>query len=154
MSQTLPNANPSAGPASARTEDGRPPVILRPNELPRHDRGGGASTTPLVSASIGATGFINGITEFAPGAVIAFHSHNCEESVMLLEGDAILDIQGEEHVLKPFDTTWIPPNLPHRFRNVSSERPMRIFWIYASMQATRTLAETGQTNFVSAEHAR
>ena len=132
--------------------DTRQPQILRPAALPRHDRGGGAATTPLVTARSGATGFINGITEFGPGAVIPFHSHNCEESVMLLEGDAVLDIQGEEHRLQPLDTTWIPPNIPHRFRNMSQDQPMKILWIYASLQATRTLTDSGETRLVSAEH--
>ena len=140
--------------AQTHPVDTRQPVILRPDQLPRHDRGGGASTTPLVTARTGAASFINGITEFAPGAVIAFHSHNREESVMLLEGDAILDINGEEHVLKALDTTWIPPNISHRFRNLSKEQPMKILWIYASMQATRTLTETGETGLVSAEAHR
>lgn len=130
------------------------PLVLRPAELKSYDRGGGARTTPLVSPAIGAAGFINGITEFAPGVAIPFHSHNCEESVMLLAGDAILDIQGEEHRLSPFDTTWIPPNLPHRFRNMSETQPMKILWIYASPQATRTLTETGETRPVSSEHNR
>jgi len=31
---------------------------------------------------------------------------------------------------------------------------MKILWIYASTQATRTLTETGETRPVSAEHAR
>ena len=130
------------------------PVVLRPDQIQSHDRGGGARTTPLVMPGCGATGFINGITEFAPGAKIAFHSHNCEESVMLLSGDAYLDIESEVHELKPLDTTFIPPNVPHRFRNRSQTEPMKILWIYASAQATRTLVETGETRFVSAEHAR
>jgi quercetin dioxygenase-like cupin family protein len=128
--------------------------ILRPAEIASHDRGGGARTTPLVSPGIGASGFINGITEFAPGAAIAFHSHNCEESVVLLEGEAMLEIGGEAHHVQPFDTTWIPPNVSHRFRNLSATRPMKILWIYASTQATRTLTETGETRPVAAEHTR
>ena len=128
------------------------PVILRPRDIPCHDRGGGATTTPLVTRTIGATGFINGITEFAPGAVIPFHSHNCEESVMLLEGDAVIDIDGQTHPLQPFDTTWIPANIVHRFRNVSQDAPMKILWIYASMNATRTIEETGDTRPIAAEH--
>jgi quercetin dioxygenase-like cupin family protein len=128
------------------------PAILRPREIASHDRGGGATTTPLVTRKLGATGFINGITEFAPGAVIPFHSHNCEESVMLLEGEAILDINGGEYPLTQFDTTWIPPNLTHRFRNVSQTAPMKILWTYASMDATRTLTESGETRPISAEH--
>lgn len=130
----------------------RQPAVLRPDQIKSHDRGGGARTTPLVSPAVGASAFINGITEFAPGTAIPFHSHNCEESVMLLAGDAILDIDGQEHTLKPLDTTWIPPNVSHRFRNLSSTQPMKILWIYASANATRTLTETGETRPVSAEH--
>jgi len=130
------------------------PAVLRPDMIKSHDRGGGARTTPLVGPSVGASTFINGITEFGPGAAIPFHSHNCEESVMLLSGHAYLDIESEVHELKPHDTTFIPPNVPHRFRNRSQTEPMKILWIYASAQATRTLVETGETRFVSAEHAR
>jgi quercetin dioxygenase-like cupin family protein len=129
------------------------PLVMRPSELKSHDRGGGARTTPLVSPSIGATGFINGITEFGPGVAIPFHSHNCEESVMLLEGHAMMDMEGQDAIaLNPQDTTWIPPNVSHRFRNLSDTQPMKILWIYASMAATRTLTESGETRFVSAEH--
>ena len=128
--------------------------VLRPAELASHDRGGGARTTPLVSPRIGAQGFINGITEFAPGAAIPFHSHNCEESVVLLEGEAMLDIGGQEYPVQALDTTWIPPDVSHRFRNLSATKPMKILWIYASPQATRTLTETGETRPVSAEHTR
>ena len=127
-------------------------AVIRPDEIPAHDRGGGARTIPLVGPRVGTKSFINGITEFGPGAAIPFHSHNCEESVMLLEGHAYLDIEGEVHELKPLDTTYIPPNVPHRFRNMSSTEGMKILWIYASVNATRTLIETGETRYVSAEH--
>jgi quercetin dioxygenase-like cupin family protein len=129
-------------------------AVLRPSQMVTHDRGGGASTTPLVGPSIGASAFINGITSFEPGTEIPFHSHNCEESVLLLEGDAVLDIDGQVIALRPLDTTWIPPLVSHRFRNLSATKPMKIFWTYARVDATRTLTETGVTRFVSAEHGR
>lgn len=135
------------------TNDTRSYAVLRPDQIQRHDRGGGASTIPLVGPSVGASTFINGITEFGPGAAIAFHTHNCEESVVLLSGHALLDIAGEVQELKPLDTTFIPPNVPHRFRNMSDTEPMKILWIYASVNATRTLVESGETRRVSAEHA-
>ena len=129
-------------------------AVLRPDELQSHDRGGGARTTPLVVPALGGAAFINGITEFDAGAAIPFHSHNCEESVMLLAGRAMLDIEGDSHELKPFDTTFIPPNIAHRFRNLSKTEPMKIFWIYARPDATRTLVATGETRPVAAEHVR
>ncbi|SSW71991.1 cupin domain-containing protein [Achromobacter agilis] len=128
-------------------------VLLQPETIKKHDRGGGASTTPLVTRGVGATAFITGYTEFAGGAEIPFHSHNCEESVMLVEGNAIFDIDGEEFSVKPQDVTFIPPNVTHRFRNASKTEPMKILWIYGSQDATRTLVETGETRPVAAEHA-
>jgi len=136
------------------SSDERKAAVLRPDQIKSHDRGGGARTTPLVGPSVGASRFINGIPEFAPGPASPFHSPNCDESVMLLSGHAYLDIDSQEHELKPFDTTWIPPNVPHRFRNRSETEPMKILWIYASVDATRTLTETGETRPITAEHNR
>ena len=127
------------------------PAILRPNELKTNDRGGGARTTPLVTRRCGSTSMINGITAFEPGAAIGLHKHNCEESVMVIEGEAIAEIDGVQHRLGTNDTTWIPANVPHRFIN-ASDRQMRIFWTYATVDATRTMIDTGETRSIDAEH--
>jgi quercetin dioxygenase-like cupin family protein len=128
------------------------PTILRPGELTPRDRGGGARTIPLVTRKVGATGFINGITIFDPGAAVPVHSHNCDESVMILEGQAILEISGVEHRLERDDTTFLPANIPHRFKNASKTERMRILWTYASIDATRTIVATGDTKSIDDEH--
>ena len=137
---------------STRTDSRLRPVILRPAHLPVHERGGGARTIPLVTRGLGSTSFINGITTFDPGAGVPLHSHNCAESVVILEGEAIVQIDGVEHELRANDTTFLPPNVAHRFRNASATQPMRILWIYASVDATRTIIATGDTRRIDAEH--
>lgn len=129
-----------------------PPAVLRPADLPAFERGGGASTTPLVTRAIGARVFLNGITLFAPGAGIPLHTHNCAESVVILDGRAVVEIDGTEHRLDRFDTTYVAAGTPHRFRNASLTEPMRILWTYASVDATRTIVETGETARIDAEH--
>ena len=128
------------------------PVILRPAELPASDRGGGNKTIPLVSGKIGSKQILNGITSIAPGAAIGLHTHNCEESVIVIEGQAVVELDGVDHALGTFDTIWCPANVPHRFKNPSSEKPLRIFWTYASIDATRTLVATGETHSIGSEH--
>lgn len=128
------------------------PAVLRPSAIPARQRGGGAKTIPLVTRSLGATDFINGITIFEPGAAIPLHKHNCSESVMLLEGAAVAEIDGIEYPVEAGDVTFIPADVPHRFRNVSQTEGMKILWTYASVDATRTLIETGDTRSIDAEH--
>ncbi|MEW2544435.1 cupin domain-containing protein [Streptomyces sp. NPDC047002] len=128
-----------------------PPAVLRPEERPAVDRGNGARTTPLVDRALGATGFLNGITAFEPGAAIGHHLHNCPESVMVIEGEAVVDIDGRETPLRPFDVTFVPANIPHHFRNASASRPMRIFWTYASVDATRAPAAGGRATRIDEE---
>lgn len=129
------------------------PAILRPHELPVTERGGGARTVRLVTAEIGSQKLLNGITRFGPGAAIPLHSHNCEESVIILEGDAVFEIDGITHELSQHDTTWIPPDVPHRFRNASDSAPLAIFWTYADVEATRTLSASGETRSIASEHS-
>jgi quercetin dioxygenase-like cupin family protein len=126
--------------------------VLRLGELRSVERGGGARTTPMVSAGIGSTSILNGITAFAPGASIPMHTHDCEESVLVLEGDCIAVMDGVEHRLGPRDATFIPAGVPHRFINASETLPAAIFWTYASVEATRTMIATGETHPVQAEH--
>jgi quercetin dioxygenase-like cupin family protein len=128
------------------------PMVLRPSKIPALQRGGGAKTIPLVTRRTGSTSFINGVTMFEPGAAIPLHYHNCEESVLLLEGSAVAEIDGVEYPVQAGDVSFIPANVPHRFRNISSTEGMKILWTYASVDATRTLVETGDTRSIDDEH--
>jgi quercetin dioxygenase-like cupin family protein/heme-degrading monooxygenase HmoA len=125
--------------------------VFRPDELPAKDRGSGARTTPLATAARGATTFLNGITRFEPGAAIAHHRHNVTESVMVVRGDAVVDIDGARTTLRTFDTTLVPANIPHHFENASADAPMAIFWTYGSVDATRTIVATGEHTRIDVE---
>jgi quercetin dioxygenase-like cupin family protein len=118
--------------------------ILRIDSLPVVDRGDGIRTTPLVTKELGAKHLTTGITRFPVGAKVPMHSHNCDEQVTILEGEAEAELDGRRHRLHPYDTTLIPANKPHRFVNVGAT-PLAILWIYTSSEVARTFAETGET---------
>ena len=65
-----------------------------------------------------------------------------------------VEIDGHEYELTTFDTTYVDVGVPHRFRDASATELMRILWAYASVDATRTLVDTGVTTRVDAEHNR
>ncbi|MBN9602442.1 MAG: cupin domain-containing protein [Afipia felis] len=129
-------------------------AILRPDELPSVDRGGGNRTIPLVTRATGSDQMLTGMTMIGPGSAIPWHFHNCEETVLVLEGEGFAEIGEDVHPVRARDVSWIPRNMPHRFRNAAKDKPLKIFWVYASVDATRTMVETSETHPVSAEHAR
>jgi len=148
-----------SAPSDSGGAPGRPgppaqPAILRPAELPATDRGGGNKTIPLVSPWVGSQQMLNGITVIAPGKAIGLHAHNCEESVIVLEGQGVVELDGVDHPVGTFDTTWVPAGVPHRFKNTSDAQSLRIFWTYASPGATRTLIATGETHSIASEHVK
>jgi quercetin dioxygenase-like cupin family protein len=118
--------------------------ILRIDSLPVVERGNGIRTTPLVTKETGAKHITTGLTRFPAGAKVPLHSHNCDEQVTILEGEAEAEIDGRRHRLIPFDTTLVPADKPHRFINTGDSH-LTILWIYTSAEVTRTFTETGET---------
>ena len=121
------------------------PLVLRCTEIRPFDRGTGVKTIPLVG-KWNATGntVTTGITIFGPGTAIPLHTHNVEESVTVLEGEATAVIGEERYDLEPEDTTWCPAGVPHRFINRGPGQ-MRILWVYGGRDVTRTICATGET---------
>ena len=79
--------------------------VLRIDSLPVVDRGNGIQTIPLVTKELGSKHLTTGITRFPVGAKVPMHSHNCDEQVTILEGEAEAELDGERHRLHAYDTT-------------------------------------------------
>lgn len=144
--------DPAVADKSARLRCGRTAAILRPSEITARARAGGARTLPMVSRQVGSRDLLNGITVFPPAAAIPEHYHNCDESVMILQGAAVAHIDGEEYPVSVGDTSFIPAGIPHFFENASDTEELQIFWTYASIDADRTIVATGVTTRIDEEH--
>lgn len=108
------------------------------------ERGDGIQTVRLTEMPLPGQPFVMGITSFPPGTGLALHSHNTVEQVTVLEGAGLVEINGSQHRIRPYDTTQVPAGEPHRFAN-DGPGHMRIMWVYGAIDVTRTFTETGET---------
>lgn len=126
---------------------GEPGDWLRidPQAVDPFDRGGGVTTIPYVGIwNTDRASFTTGVTRFSVGAGLPLHSHNVEESVIVLSGLATVVVGDTSVDLVAGEATWVPAGVPHRFVN-RGDSPMEIYWVYGGLHVTRTITATGHT---------
>lgn len=108
-------------------------------------RGEGVVTLPYVGSwNSDTTSVTTGVTIFAAGTSIPLHTHNVEETVLVLSGEAMVTIGEEELPVGAGWATWVPAGVQHRFVN-RGRGEMRIYWVYGGRHVTRTICATGET---------
>ena len=119
--------------------------VLKFDAIPEQKRPNGAAIRPLVdAASCGAAIKTNTVT-FPPGHAVEFHRHNCNEMIMVLQGDCAVEIEGEARVaLTPFDTVSVAAGTWHRFLNTGAT-PFTLLAVYDAARVERTLRDSGKT---------
>jgi quercetin dioxygenase-like cupin family protein len=128
----------------------RPPESFRPDRMEVMNdfgRGNKIEIQPgvvfeaLVGAHNGAKNLTTGIVRFAPGVKLAYHIHPTTESIVLLEGAAVVDVEGRRYRLSPLDNVVIPPGVPHGVENLSAERETLLHVTFPTATPSRELLE-------------
>jgi quercetin dioxygenase-like cupin family protein len=70
-----------------------------------------------------------GLAEFPPGAVLPLHHHAPAEVYHALEGEGLVEVEGEPHRLRPGLSLFIPANARHRTTN-TGEGPLRFLFVF------------------------
>lgn len=123
-----------------------PPALhVDPSQVDVFDRNGGVTTTPYVGKwNSDLATFTTGVTRFAEGTALPLHLHNVEESVLILSGEARVEIGNQVIDIVAGEATWVPAGCPHRFIN-RGRGEMSIYWVYGGRDVTRTIVATGET---------
>ncbi len=58
------------------------------------------------------------ISRYAPAAYVAEHVHQVQEQIYyVLEGEGILTLDDERHLMRAHDYVYVPPGIRHSFTN-------------------------------------
>ena len=123
-----------------------PSLFLRGASLTSLSRGNGVSSIPYVGKwNSRVSSVTTGITRIPPGQGIPLHTHNVEETVLVLAGTATVTVADADMTAVAGDATWVPATVPHCFVNAGAEL-LTIYWVYAGLHVTRTICATGETS--------
>lgn len=86
-------------------------------EFPGHF--GGALSKALVGPENSGTSRIDfRISRYAPNAYVQEHVHKVQEQIYyVLEGEGVLTLNEDKHLMRPHDYVYLPPGVRHSFTN-------------------------------------
>lgn len=122
--------------------DGEPEYVSRAADRETYELSPGALFSDLFAGRFGSKGICGGYGRFDPGASLPCHVHEYDESITIMEGEALCLVSGRKYTLSGLDTAFVPEGLPHRFLN-NSGGPMAMIWVYAGDEPGRTLIDAG-----------
>lgn len=88
--------------------------------------------------------FIAGTKAFPAGSSVLMHGRNGSEQVTILEGRIMAESAGLQSEPGSMGASFVPARLPHRVVNTGECR-LKILWVHAAAEVTRTFTDTGET---------
>lgn len=86
-------------------------------EFPGH-HGGALSKALVRPETVGSARLDYRISSYRPMARVEPHAHRVQEQVYhVLEGEGLLEIEGERVVVRRHDVIWLPPGVRHGIEN-------------------------------------
>jgi 2-keto-3-deoxy-L-rhamnonate aldolase RhmA/quercetin dioxygenase-like cupin family protein len=145
----VPSFTPQDEPPPATALD-RPPESLRPDRAevitalgagPTVEIGRGVSFECLVGKFNSARNLTTGIVTVAPGGQLDYHTHGYTETVTLLSGSVIMEVEGRRYTLGALDNIVLPRGLAHAATSASTALPAKLHIAMATDSPGRTLVD-------------
>jgi quercetin dioxygenase-like cupin family protein len=82
-----------------------------------HSSSGHPSLSMVVNHEVGARSMSIWTTFHQPGEVVPLHTHDYEEIITVIAGEAIITVAGESTSVRADMSVIIPPRTPHGYTN-------------------------------------
>jgi quercetin dioxygenase-like cupin family protein len=82
-----------------------------------HSSSGQPSLSMVVNHEVGARAMSIWTTFHQPGEVVPLHTHDYEEVITVIAGEAIITVAGESAPVRADMSVIIPPRTPHGYKN-------------------------------------
>ena len=99
----------------------------------------------LVGRHNAARRLTTGLVTFSAGAELPYHTHTFTESITLLRGSAIFEVEGRRYRLTRLDNVVVPAERAHWASNASGDEPAVLHIAMATDSPSRRLAEEPST---------
>lgn len=116
-------------------------AIVAFERCPAYELDAGVLFRDMQTGKTGTQALSVGTATFEPGRYLPCHRHNCEEVIVILEGNAFVDVAGKRTAMKPYDSSLVPEGVPHRFVNASKTDELMILWIYSVVDVARLVTD-------------
>lgn len=125
-----------------------PPPSLRPDRLEsisavgsgkRVELADGVVFECMVGAHNHAQKLTAGITTFQPSSKLPYHVHLCSESMTLLRGRLVVEVEGRVYILTPNSNITIPRETAHCVENASETEPAVLHVAFGSHEPSWAL---------------
>lgn len=117
-----------------------PEHISRLCEADKYELAEGTQFFDLFVGRFGSVGICGGYGRFQPGTSLPCHIHEFDESITIVEGEAICEVASKRYKMSGYDTAFVPQGKPHRFLN-ESQKPMAMIWVYAGSEPSRSIVD-------------
>lgn len=92
----------------------------------------GVEVRLLATGTLGAVGLTTSLADFRPGAGLTHHLHPFSEVIVVLSGEAVVQVEGRRYRLRPYDAMHVPAGTPHAVRNDSLHQRALLHSSFAS----------------------
>jgi 2-dehydro-3-deoxyglucarate aldolase/4-hydroxy-2-oxoheptanedioate aldolase len=145
-----PQLDPAAALSTAVAYD-RPPESFRPDRREVMNDVGSGKTIEiqpgvvfecLVGAHNQARNLTTGIVQVSPSVQLAYHTHPTSESITLLAGNGVVEVEGRRYNFSPLDNVLVPPGVAHAVENAAHNNEAVFHIAFPTDAPARDFVET------------